>query len=797
MSRTEHCLAAFLVRHYRVTLASFLLLTLAGGWFARQFEIDASAETLLVKNNRLYIEARLNNRQFSPDEFILVGYRPHDGNIYSAGSLADLRDISSAVGELERVERVVSILNVPLISEGSGLTLDTDPQTLTLTNRSYSEAELRQIFTDHPVFTDLLVNGEQTATALQVVFSPDAEYRELDSRILDLERELLLRESPLPESQASELQTLQREAALQQRTIQLAREAEIEAIYAAVEPYRANADIFLGGGYVLAKHLVDIIRNDLVVFGSAISLLICVLLFVMFRDIRWVLIPILCCFCSVLITMGLFGFLGFKTTVISSNFIALQLILTLALVVHLIVQYQHLARDCPELAHAELLERTVALKTTPCLFAGITTSVGFASLLFSNIQPVISFGWMMIVAMATSIAVSLVLFPGVLMLFRKVLPHRKGRVAAALVEFCHRLTANHAWLILVASAVLLAFGVTGLGKLNVENSFLNYFRADTQVRQELVFIDREFGGSTPLDIVYTPASGGNPDLVVTAATLATLQSMQATLETSPAVGKAMSVVNFTELARKINNDRPLTEYELNSVYLLLDRELRESLVGSYLDTDTGALRISTRIIDSTEGLNRREFLGNVHAAMGELGGEGQYTVTNLFVLYQDILQRLYESQILTLGLVYVALGLIMMLLFRSVRIGLIALVPNVLTTLFILGFMGWFAIPLDLMTITIAAIAMGIAVDDTIHFTHQFREDRAEGAAAALGNSFHKVGLALLYTSAIIAVGFSVLGFSDFVPGIYFGLLTALAMLIALLTDLTLLPVMLRKFSGT
>jgi len=794
LSGTKQGLAAFLVRHYKVTLAFFLLLTLASGWFARLFEIDASAETLLVKNNRLYIEARLNNRQFNPDEFILVAYRPHDGNIYSENSLEDLRSISAAVSELERVENVVSILNVPLISEVSGLTLDMDPQQLTLANRNYSEAQLRRIFTDHPVFTDLLVNAKQTATALQVVFKKDEEFRALDSRILDLEREML--QAPLSDNAARELESLQGEAAALQRKIQLAREAEIEAIYAVVEPYRANADIFLGGGYVLAKHLVDIISNDLVVFGSAISLLICVLLFVMFRDFRWVLIPMLCCFCSVLITMGLFGFLGFKTTVISSNFIALQLILTLALVVHLIVQYQHLARDCPELAHADLLERTVALKTTPCLFAGITTSVGFASLLFSNIQPIISFGWMMIVAMGTSIAVSLVLFPGVLMLFRNVLPHHKGKLATVIVEFFHRVTAKHTWPVLVGSVFLLVFSLTGLNKLNVENSFLNYFRADTQVRQELVFIDQEFGGSTALDIVYTPAPGGNPDLIVTAATLATLQSMQATLETSAAVGKAISVTNFTELARKINNDQPLTEYELNSIYLMLDRELRERLVGSYMNTDTGALRISTRIIDSTEGLNRKEFLANVHAVMQELGGDGQYTVTNLFVLYQDILQRLYDSQILTLGLVYVALGLIMMLLFRSIRIGLVALIPNVLTTLFILGFMGWTAIPLDLMTITIAAIAMGIAVDDTIHFTHQFREDRAEGAEAALGNSFHKVGLALLYTSVIIAVGFSVLGFSDFVPGIYFGLLTALAMLVALLTNLTLLPVMLRKSSG-
>lgn len=791
MSEISTAATQSLIKYPKTIVGVFVIIVAVFANFSLDFEIDASAETLLVKDNPLYIESKINNQKFAPAEFILVAYKPDDEQIFSAPSLAVVQTLTQRFAGLDRVSAVNSVVNVPLLSLADNLVADLDVGAYTWESQQYSSETMQEVFNQHPIYTELLVNTELTASAIQIVFDENPELSAINADILSLE--LVRMGGGLSDEDELKLQDLVLAAALISDELAAVRSAEIKQIYEIVDEYADTGQFYLGGNYVLAEHLITIIKNDLLVFGTAIVLIICAMLFVLFRDIRWVLIPIICCFASVTITTGAFGLLGLKTTVISSNFIALQLILTLALVIHLIVQYQVLAQENSGRSHHDLLQGTIAKKIKPCLFAGITTSVGFASLLFSNIQPVISFGWMMIVAMLTSIVVSLVLFPSILALGNTVLPHRRHAFSAfALKEIlagCRRFP-NY---IIAISAVLVVISIVGILRLNVENSFIGYFKESTQVRQELTFIDQELGGTTPLDIIFD--SGGvndNPDLIITAEEVQMLQRIQTSMEQSVAVGKTMSVFNFTELAQTINDGVPLTEYELNSLYLLLDKEVRESLFESYLDEETGALRVSVRIKDATEGLDRREFLEAVRSTMAEIGvDDSSYTLTNLFVLYQDILQRLYTSQITTLGLVYVALALVLLLIFRSFKVSLIALIPNVMTTLFILGVMGLLNIPLDLMTITIAAIAMGIAVDDTIHFVHQYLENDSEDV---LKNTFNTVGYAILYTSIIITVGFSVLGFSDFIPSMLFGLLTALAMVIAFVTDITLLPVLLEKY---
>ena len=349
----------------------------------------------------------------------------------------------------------------------------------------------------------------------------------------------------------------------------------------------------------------------------------------------------------------------------------------------------------------------------------------------------------------------------------------------------------------MVAGVVAAASVAGLFRLDVENSFINYFRESTEVHRALAFIDREFGGTTPLDLVYRiPAAPEKQDLVLSAETVLALQRMQKALQQHKAVGKVLSVVNFTQVAKELNHDRPLTEYELTAIYWLLDRSVRENLVGSFLSPEHAQARISARIRDTTPGLDRGQLLADIRADMAKLDVPREdYRLTNLFVLYQDLLQRLFRSQILTLGIVYAVLAVAFLGIFRSWKIALVALAPNMLATLAVLGLMGWLRIPLDFMTITIASIAMGIAVDDTIHYIHRYREELRDGGTdRAVTRSHASVGYAVLYTSVIIVLGFSLLAFSDFVPSILFGLLTALAMSLALVFALTVLPALLSRF---
>lgn len=775
-----------------------LVFALAGGvalWAAQQFKIDASADTLLLKNNVLYVKTQVMNKRFSPQEFILVAYEPKAHPLFSEKSFADIQKISAQFRQIPRVSAVTNILNVPLLSLSGALDPNLKPDELSWSAKHYDPEKMQTVFKGHPLFTDLLVNSKQTATAMQILFKPNKELRAIENQIIDIQQKVL--NGKLTDEDQLHIEKLKVQADPIEERLTRERQQEIEQIYQIIAPYEQNANLYLGGAYVLGQQMIDIIQSDLLVFGSAIGLTICLLLFLLFKKIRWVVLPLLCCGLSVLMTIGIFGLLDMRTTVISSNFIALQLILTLAVVVHLIVEFRQLEAKDPDSGQTELLRQTFCNKFSPCLYAGLTTSVGFASLLFSGIQPVVSFGWMMIVAMVVSILVSLVLFPAVLALFGRGSENNSNRISHWIISSMSSFTLRFPALIMAFTVVLTGISIGGIVKLDVENSFLNYFKESTQVRKELEFIDREFGGSTPLDLVFNiPGNEQNTDLVMSAETVQTLQKIQHVMRQYEATGNITSVVNFTELAQQINQGKPLTEYELTVIYTLLDESLTEQLLGAYFDPESQQLRISTRIKDSTVNFNREEFLKTLRADLKALGlQEDSYSLTNLFVLYQDILQRLFTSQIMTLGLVYVALTLVLFAIFRSIKVALIAVLPNILTTLMILGVMGWLGIALDLMTITIAAIAMGIAVDDTIHFVHRYLAELNSGDGAhAVKRTFNSVGYALLYTTTIIALGFSLLSFSDFVPSILFGLLTCLAMLLALITDTTLLPALLQRF---
>lgn len=783
---------------YPLALLLLILLGVGGlGWQAQYFQIDASPDTLLTQDNPLYVQTQQVNQRYAPQEFLLVTYQPNSGDLFSAATLDDIAAISDEIANLNRVSSVRSILNVPIFTDDVAVDgLQGSLDELTITGGDFDQATLEASFRNHPVYTDLLVNQAMDATAMQVLFQSNAELQSLNEQITALNTQRL-EEGNLSDSQQSELELLesQREPLLQELSQQ--RQQEVKAIRDILAPYQDRAQLHMGGVHVLAYQLIDIISQDLLLFGSAIAGMIIALLFILFRSLRWVAVPVICCLCTVLPTMGLFALLDIKATVISSNFIALQLILTLAIVIHLIVDYRELADVDNSKTHQVLIEETLRRKIGPCFFAGITTSVGFGSLIFSGIQPVISFGWMMIIAMFFSILVSLILFPVLVAL----LPSDKQRQDIAVLKYIvrsfQRLVQRFPAIVIIGSLVAILAGGFGALRLSAENSFINYFAQDTQIYQELSYIDQAFGGSTPLDIVYQlPEQPENPDLIMTADSVLKLQKIQAVLASYEATGRILSPVNLTDLAKEVNNGQPLTEYELTAVYWMMDENFREDLIGSFFNEERQEVRFNVWIEDLTPGLDREALLADMKQELSTIEVPADsYQLSNLFVLYQDIMSRLMDSQVLTLGIVYVVMTLTFLVLFQSLKIALISIVPNIISTAVIFGTMGWLGIPLDLMSVTIAAIVMGIAVDDTIHFVHRYLQERkAQSAEQAVANSYSSVGMAVLYTSILIAGGFSMLAFSSFVPSMTFGLLTALAMLVALLADLTILPWMLTRY---
>ncbi|MDO6446695.1 MMPL family transporter [Colwellia sp. 1_MG-2023] len=786
----------------KITCLFFVILTGFLGWQATHFEIDASADTLLVDNNRHHIISQISDHRYGAQEFILIAFKPKNADIFSHENLDKLTKLGNELAAIERVAQVRSIANVPIFAHATNFSGDVN--TLTWQVQKYSSELLQKTLKNHPLYEGLLVNKQQTALALQVVFQEDKTLVNLQAESLAIKQHLLKRD--LTQSEKDQLVNLKIKQDNITKSLDITRIKEINLIRNIIEKYGEEKEFYLGGNNLLAYELINIIESDLLLFGSIILIAVIVILTYLFRQFSWVFLPIFCCAVSVIITLGLLAVFALKVTVISANVIALQIILSLAMIIHLIIQYQEFVETGRFTTQTALVLATLKSKFKPCLFAAITTTVGFATLIFSSVQPVISFGWMMVIAMSVSVIVGLVFFPALLLSIFSIQKHVAKHTIieqfmSSMANVVNRLPTKISLLTIV---VTLAFGV-GCFKLTAENSFLNYFSDSTDVKRELTFIDQEFGGSTSFDVLYKiPKAQQKKDLILSAETVQTITAIQTMLSQQKAIGNITSVADFTRIAQVVNG-KPLTEYELTVLYKSLDKDIQRDLFGGYFSPSNNELRISTRIQDSHQALNRADLLKDIHQELANLGlAKSDYQLTGLFILYQHILTKLVDSQILTLLLVYAAMTIILMMIFSSLKIAVISLVPNIITTAIIMGIMGWFAIPLDLMTITIATVAMGISMDDTIHYVHRYLEENASNNQINNADTSAKlniikqtnlsVGYALMYTTVIIVIGFGMLVFSNFVPSMLFGLLTSIAMFVALITDMTILPVMLKKY---
>lgn len=781
----------FVINRAGLIIICFVLLCATAAYYATQFKINASADTLLTKNNELFVKSQVVSQTFDTQEFILLAYQPTKFDVFSEQTFNDLQSLTDQINQLERVTSINSILNVPLI-ESSGNYMSGNIADLTYTQQNYSLPAMQQMLKDHPIYTDLLINKDQSAVAIQIVFKTNEELKRLQEEILDIQKITLDRE--LNSDELEQLETLESQAEPLVTEMEKTRQQEIDKINQARSEYANQANTYLGGSYVVGQHLIEIVRGDLITFGSLIFTLIAIILLIAFRRIHWVLFPMLACSVSVLLSIGTFGFLNMQTTVISANFIALQLILTLAVMLHLIFCFRQVSRDNTSGSQKERVKLMLNEKLMPCFYAALTTSVGFASLIFSGIQPVIDFGTMMLLATLYTMAVSLILFPAILSKFTSKKESEELGLLVWMTDMFRKAVLNSPKSISFCIVIFAIVMTVGISRLSVENSFIHYFAKDTTVYQELKFIDQEFGGSTPLDVTLeVDESLQIKDLVLSADNVNRLHLAHKVSDSFEATGNVTSLINFTTLGRQLNNDKPLTEYELDAVFEMLDKQVANQLIGSYFNEDAEQLRVSIRVQDTTEGLNRASFLNNFRNDLQSTGLDpDSYQLTGLFVLYQDILSRLFDSQIKTLGIVFVALTLVMWLVFKSLKIAVIAIIPNIMVTGILLGGIGWIGLPLDLMTITIAAIAMGIAVDDTIHFVKAYLSSKTD---ETLKYPFSHTGLAILLTSLVISLGFSMFGLSDFLPSAYFGMLTAASMVLAMLIDMLLLPVLLKRFA--
>ncbi len=816
----------------RLILLCLLVVIAFLGYKAKDFKLDASTETLILQTDEDFIYSRIIKARYGGHDYLLMIYTP-ENDLFSDEALAQLTRLRDDLRRLKGVSSVISILDAPLLKSSPEPVGEGEPavRIQTLESPTVDRWLAKIEFIKSPLYQNLLISPDLKTTALQINLHTDDRFQDLSTR-RDLLR-IKQADEPLTASELVELKNTTEQLEKLREKNKKTRHHDIVKIRAIMDNYRPGAELFLGGVSMIADDMISFIKNDLKVFGIGVLFFLIVTLSIIFRNSLWVLLPTLCCSFSAISMMGLLGIFGWQVTVISSNFISLQLIITMAITIHLIIRYRDLAFNNPETEQRKLVLDTVRLMVTPCLYAALTTIAGFGSLLLCDLLPVKTFGWMMIAGIIVSLAVTFLLFPAGLMVVPKK-PHRPGRIKRksthSLTSLLAGFTGTHGTTILVTSGIIFIISLLGISRLVVENSFINYFKDTTEIYQGLKVIDQKLGGTTPLDVIIevdepetssqVPAPGidaksgdefdefdefdeaesaeDDERYWFTADKMARITEIHDYLDSLPETGKVLSLATMLKIAEDFNNGQPLDNFQLALLYGELPDKFRTMALNPYVSVEHDQVRYAIRVRDSEESLRRDELLKKIkYDLINKLGlREDHVHLTGLLVLYNNMLQSLFESQILTLGVVVVALMGMFLILFRSFKIALIAMAPNLLAIGAVLGVIGWLNIPLDMMTITIAAISMGIAVDNTIHYIYRFKQEFnvEPNYVKTVFRCHGSIGYAMYYTSVTIIIGFSILALSNFLPTIYFGLLTGLAMLIAFIAALTLLPQLLIVF---
>ena len=808
------------------------------------FKLDASSDSLTLESDRDLDYFREVIKRYNTGDILVVTYSP-DQPLYSPESLAALQSLREDLSDVQGVDSVLSILDVPLLySPMLGLT-DLGGELKQLLDEGVDLELAQGEFFKNPIYKDTLVGPDGNTTAVLLNL-------ELDDTFVSLVRErdeLLLRDrtNDLSAEEKVRLKEVSAEFLVYRTEAAKISNARVQQVRDIAAKYSDQATLFVGGAPMIANDMMQFIRDDLRTFGVAIVLFIVLSLALIFRQPRLILLPLAACTVTAVVMLGLLSWLDWRLTVISSNFIALLLIVTLAVAIHLLVYYQESCRLNPGMTQSELVLSTVTHMARPCLYTTLTTIVAFVSLVVSDIRPVIDFGWMMTIGAVTALALTFIIVPVGLTLFSSKactdLGNENPRYTRVFADIVEKFPIG-VLLVAIAIALLAAFGIT---QLKVENRFIDYFKSSSEIHQGMLVIDRNLGGTMTLDVILNaPAEviaeeegddsefgdsfaddafdGFDDDSFAddpfgdsfdddpfaddpfgeqsseessysywwNRSGIAKIEKLHDFLESQPEIGKVNSIATTYKLARDLNDGKELNDIELSILRQRLGADLEASLVKPYLSDEVQQTRVSSRIIESEPGLSRSELVRRIeNYTINELGVEpDQVKTTGLIVLYNNMLQSLFGSQIQTLIAVFIGIMLMFMVLFRSVMVSVIAIIPNMMGAGIVLGVMGLASIPLDIMTITIAAIAVGMGVDHAIHYIHRFRKEfQKDGDYIATMRRSHKtIGRALFYTASTIVVGFSLLSLSNFIPSIYFGLLTALAMLANTLLSLMLLP---------
>ena len=775
------------LKNPKIVFILLVIAILSFGYYSKDFRLDASSETLLIEGDPDLAYLKEVTERYGSKDFLILTYTPNEGMV-TDNSINNLLSLKYKIQSLNWVHSVITLLDVPLLSNSDAPLQERLKSFKTLKDEGVDKNRGFKEILNSPVFRNFVISENGNTSGIIVNIKENIKLENIEN----------LSKSEI-ESHKDKIKKQNHENILEIRQV--------------IKSYGDVGKIYLGGIPMIADDMMTFIKSDIIVFGLGVLLFIIATLWFVFRKLIWVIVPISSCLFSVVIMMGLLGILGWKVTVISSNFIALMLILTMAMNIHMSTRFLQLKKDFPAKNNFEIISLTTNKMFWPILYTVFTTVFAFLSLIFSGIKPIIDFGWMMTFGLITSFVITFTLLPTLLNFAPTKNMELIKEQDSSITSFLGLLSLNNKTTIFGVTGIIVILSVVGISKLEVENSFINYFNKNTEIYKGMKLIDEELGGTTPLEVILKFPVTENKETTAeddefedwgddedendekywfTKDKIDKIASVHNYLDNLPQVGKVLSFSSIIEVATQLNNNKPLGTLEMGVLYSKIPESIKTEIIDPYLSIEDNEARVSLRIIDSQENLRRNELINKINFDLKNKIGlkENEYKLAGVLILFNNLLQSLFKSQILTLGLVMIGILSMFIILFRNIKLSLIGVVPNFIAAFFILGIIGLLGIPLDMMTITIAAITIGIAVDNSIHYIYRFKEEfsKIKDYNKTLKKCHSTVGVAILNTSITIVFGFSILVLSKFIPTIYFGVFTGIAMLLAMISVLTLLP---------
>ena len=795
----------------KVTLFFLAVFVIFSVYHSKNFNLDASSDALLLEGDPDLKYLREINETYGSKDFLVLTYTPV-GSFVEKETILNIQLLKSKIEKLTWVDSVITIIDVPLLKSTDEGLMERLKNYKTL---AYPEIDRKRGFDEiinSPIYKNYVISEDGETSGIVVYLKKDerlAEYVKIKDKYFNQSKE-----TGLSTEEKKNYKSFLNKYEEYKNLYNIRNHQNITEIRDVINKYGENAKIHLGGIPMIADDMMSYIKSDIVVFGIGVFLFIVLTLWFIFKNIKWVIMPLLGCATSVIIMIGLLGLIGWKVTVISSNFIALMLILNMAMNIHITVRFLQLKKEFPSLGKEEAIFEASKKMMLPILYTVLTTICAFLSLVFSGIKPIIDFGWMMTLGLTVSLFITFLLLPCLINLFStdseiNIKDTEKSLITSALASF----TKSNKILIFGSTFLIVVSSMVGILKLEVENSFINYFDEETEIYKGMKKIDEKLGGTTPLNIILKfPASSDNSKTEddefeeweeeteseedkakywFTRDKMDKIIKVHDYLDSLPEIGKVLSFGSILRVAEDLNK-KELQSLEIAVLYSKIPEKIKNEIVSPYISVERDEARINVRVKDSLKDLRRNDLIEKINLELNSKLNlkKDEYRLSGVLILFNNLLQSLFKSQILTLGIVMFGIFSMFFILFRNIIISFIGIVPNFIAAFFILGIIGFLDIPLDMMTITIAAITIGIAVDNSIHYIYRFREEfkKIKNYNQTLVRCHNTVGVAILNTSITIVFGFSILVLSNFIPTIYFGIFTGIAMLLAMLSVLTLLP---------